>query len=145
MKRYSWIASSNDGSFKDEGLVWFETRKEAYEDMRTHALEKMKWNTELVDFSDMDDEDWIGYDVKFHPNYIVHESYSGVYTYRMVEKNDTIKKYGVEWTILDSYTINEEDDWKVADFGNIGVLWMNNCEGYKVLFEPNGTILFSYI
>ena len=48
--KYSWEAVSNDGSFEDKGKVWFNTKREAYNDMRANALEKMKWNTEWEDF-----------------------------------------------------------------------------------------------
>jgi hypothetical protein len=52
--------------------------------MRNAALEKMKWNTEFdEDFDDVDDSDYIGYKVKFSKDKIIHESYSGIYTYEI--------------------------------------------------------------
>lgn len=142
--KYSWKAKSDDGNFGDNG-GWFETHEEAYKDMRNHALEKMKWNTEFEDFSDMDEKDWIGYDVKFHPNYIVHESYSGTYTYEIIKKREKVCVYDNTWTVEDKFTPIDGVDWKVAKFDGVGELWMNNCNGYMVLILPNGTILKSDI
>jgi hypothetical protein len=140
--KYSWIASSDDGSFEDKGSVWFDTQKEAYADMRYHALMKMKWNTEWEDFSDLDENECIGYNVKFHPNSIVHESYSGKYTYTIVKREESL--HGRVWEVLDSFSPNEYA-WKVGSFDGVGILWMNNMEGYIVLIEPSGRILKSYI
>lgn len=82
--KYKWFAESNDGSFTDESRKSFATKKECYNDMRNAALEKMKWNTEFdEDFDDMDDEDYIEYRVKFSKDKIIHESYSGIYTYEI--------------------------------------------------------------
>lgn len=89
-KKYYWVAESNDGSFTDESKVKFDTKKEAYIDMRNAVLEKMKWNTEF----DEDFEtgmDVIGYNVEFSQDTIVHSSYSGVYTYEIKETSQTIK------------------------------------------------------
>lgn len=149
MKKYSWKASSNDGSFEDDG-GWFETHEEAYNNMRNHALEKMKWNTEWEDFADMDEREWIGYNVKFHPNSIVHESYSGKYTYEIVtyeivKKREKVCVYDNTWTVEDEFTPIDEVDWKVANFDGVGELWMNNLDGYMVLILPNGIILKSNI
>lgn len=96
-KEYMWVASSNDDSFEDKSDRYFTSKEECYNDMRNAVLEKMKWNTNyredfeghrvdgvLVPYEDDDNE--IGYNVHFHPNHIVHESFSGVYTYQIVEK-----------------------------------------------------------
>ena len=82
---YVWCAESNDGSYQEYNIgKTFETEKDAYEDMRNAALEKMKWNTEYdEDFDDIEDESYIGYEVEFYRNKIVHTSYSGVYTYQI--------------------------------------------------------------
>ena len=54
--------------------------------MRNAALEKMKWNTEYrEDFGDLEDGEYIGYKVRFSKEVIIHESYSGIYTYKIVE------------------------------------------------------------
>lgn len=95
-KGYKWFASSNDGSFDDESKEIFDTKEKCYNDMRNAALEKTKWNTEFIeDFerpkkdleNDPMDTDYsdvtIGYDIKFTPTKITHESYSGKYTYVM--------------------------------------------------------------
>ena len=84
--KYFWKAESNDGAFEDESRKMFRTMKECYNDMRNAALEKAKWNTEFSDFDDMEEGDYIGYHMKFFKDKIIHESYSGIYTY-------TIKKY----------------------------------------------------
>ena len=87
-KKYYWTAQSNDGAFDIESGKCFATKEECYNDMRNSALEKMKWNTEYYcDFADVKDGDYIGYEVKFYPNKIIHLSYSGTYTYEMKEKN----------------------------------------------------------
>lgn len=85
-KKYKWVAECSDGAFYDESDKCFETKKECYDDMRNHALEKMKWNTEYNnDFEDIGDDDYIGYNVRFSQNMITHESYSGLYTYEIKE------------------------------------------------------------
>lgn len=83
---FYWKASSDDGAFEDVSSRDFETEKEAYEDMRNAALEKMKWNTEYdEDF----DDGWDGpikYKVSFRKNCIKHKSYSGTYIYIIRER-----------------------------------------------------------
>lgn len=143
--KYTWKASSNDGCYEDEGRRWFDTKKEAYEDMREYALEKMQWNTEWSDFSDMDEQDYIGYKVKFHQNYIIHESYSGIYTYKIVAREEKVNLHGNTWTIIDKFVPKDGEDWLVASFEGIGNLWMNNMDGYMVLITPESKILKSNI
>lgn len=83
--KYKWIAKSNDGSFEDESAL-FETEKECYNDMRNAVFEKMKWNTEYdEDFHDILEDEYIRYAVKFNQRKITHDSYSGLYTYEIVE------------------------------------------------------------
>ena len=80
---YKWVAKSDDGSFEDESRTLFSSKKSCYIHMRRHALLKMEWNTQYdEDFCDCDS---IGYEVQFTPNSITHKSYSGVYTYQIVE------------------------------------------------------------
>lgn len=88
MKKYKWVAESNDRSFEDESRQEFTSKEECYNDMRNAALEKMKWNTE---FTDCDENDTLGYKVHFSQNKIIHESYSGVYTYEIKEINSMKK------------------------------------------------------
>ena len=64
-KNFKWVAKSDDGVFEDESTRCFATQKECYDDMRNHALEKMKWNTEYE--HDLEDCN-IGYSVKFSKN-----------------------------------------------------------------------------
>lgn len=45
----------------------------------------MKWNTEFDE--DFDEVDEIGYGVLFSKDKIIHESYSGEYTYEIYERN----------------------------------------------------------
>ena len=86
-KKYYWEANSNDGAFYAESTKLFSTIEDCYNDMRDNALEKMKWNTEYKeDFCGMPEGDYIGYNVKFYPNKIIHTSYSGEYTYEIKEK-----------------------------------------------------------
>ena len=82
MKKYKWVAASNDGAFEDESRQEFTSKEECYNDMRNAALEKIKWNTE---FTDCDENDTLGYKVHFSQNKIIHESYSGIYTYEIKE------------------------------------------------------------
>jgi hypothetical protein len=85
MKKYKWVASSDDdGTFEDESRTLFDTLEACYNDMRNAALEKMKWNT-VFDEDYSYDTDTIGYEVYFSQNMIEHISYSGRYTYRIVE------------------------------------------------------------
>lgn len=143
--KYSWKASSNDGSFKDKGQVWFKTHKEAYEDMRAHALEKMKWNTEWCDFGDMSEEDYIGYTVKFHQDYIIHKSYSGMYTYEIVSQSEAVYLHDRDWEVIDSFEPKIGRDWEVCFIDGVGTIWMNNVDGYIVLVEESHRILKSDI
>lgn len=83
---FYWKASSDDRAFEDESEKGFETEKEAYEDMRNAALEKMKWNTEYDEDFYFYDDDPIRYKVTFWKRKIIHESYSGVYKYKIYEK-----------------------------------------------------------
>lgn len=87
ISKYKWIVSSDDDCFIEESKTLFRCEKEAYDDMRNAALEKMKWNTEYGDIPQNHDldEDYIGYSVKFFKDKIIHESYSGIYTYNIVK------------------------------------------------------------
>ena len=83
-KHYFWLASSNDGAFENFSATTFTDKEMCYNDMRNSALDKMKWNTEYSeDFGDMDDDEFIGYNVRFRKDMIIHESYSGEYTYQI--------------------------------------------------------------
>ena len=90
-KKYRWIASSSDGAFQDESKKLFSSKEDCYNDMRNAALEKMKWNTEYR--NDFFDAETITYGVAFSKEKIIHESYSGVYTYEIIEVE---KKHHVE-------------------------------------------------
>ena len=139
--KYSWRASSNDGCYETQGML-FSTKQEAYNDMRHYALEKMKWNTE---WEDVEEDDTIGYKVHFSRNKIVHESYSGIYTYEIVEIHDKVKLHDREWEVIDKFEPRDMYDWLIATFDVVGEMWMNNHDGYMVLIEPSGRILKSDI
>ena len=84
---FYWKAKCLDGAYEDESTKEFDTKAEAYFDMRNAVLEKMKWNTEYdEDFED--DKDVIDYDVhfEFSKGEITHQSYSGIYIYEILEK-----------------------------------------------------------
>lgn len=93
--KFKWVAESDDDSFHDESETEFDSQEECYQDMRDAVLEKMKWNTEWEDI--IDDTQYrynehgvlttptsIGYEVVFAPDHIVHVSYSGTYTYKII-------------------------------------------------------------
>lgn len=139
--KYSWKAKSDDGCYETQGML-FSTKQEAYNDMRHYALEKMKWNTE---WEDVEEDDTIGYKVHFSRNKIVHESYSGIYTYTLIEVEDKVELHDRTWEIIDSFTPKVMYDWLIATFDGVGEMWMNNCDGYMVLIEPSGRVLKSDI
>ena len=139
--KYSWRASSNDGCYETQGML-FSTKQEAYNDMRHYALEKMKWNTE---WEDVEEDDTIGYEVHFSRNKIVHESYSGVYTYEIVERREMVSLHDREWEVIDKFEPRDMYDWLIATFDVVGEMWMNNHDGYMVLIEPSGRVLKSDI
>ena len=140
--KYIWKAWSNDGCFEDQSRREFPTKKEAYIDMRESALEKMEWNTE---WEDVDESDTLGYQVHFSRNKIVHKSYSGTYTYEIVEVNEKVHLHEREWEVIDSFTPIPERDWEVCLIYGVGAMWMNNIDGYIVLIEESNRILKSNI
>ena len=84
MKKYRWIASSDDGSFKDESRQAFTSKEECYNDMRNSALEKIKLSTEYTEA--FNDHELIGYGITFYQEKITHASYkSSVCTYEIKE------------------------------------------------------------
>ena len=84
MAMFYWKVSSNDGAYEERSEWTFDTKKSAYENMRIAALEKMKWNTEYEEDFDEQGEP-IEYKVIFSRDKIIHESYSGIYTYEIYE------------------------------------------------------------
>lgn len=92
-KHYFWVASSDDSAYEDRSDGLFTDKRECYDDMRDAALEKMKWNTQYEeDFYEPDD--YIGYKVRFSKNTIVHDSYSGSYTYQIFCLEDVLAEPG---------------------------------------------------
>lgn len=139
--KYSWKAKSDDGCYEANGRL-FDTKVDAFNDMRKSVLEKMLWNTE---WGDLDDCDSIGYQVHFSHNVIRHKSYSGEYTYTLIEVEDKVKLHDREWEVIDLFTPDENVDWEVCEIHGVGKMWMNNYDGYIVLIEPSGRILKSDI
>lgn len=104
-KAFGWIAKSDDGNFEDSAIQGFPTREQAYNDMRNHALEKMKWNTEFDDVCYEQGEcgdSTIGYAVHFAPTFIEHSSYSGTYRYKIVKCDWLGRTSAEEWKTLDN-------------------------------------------
>ncbi len=81
---FYWKAECTDGIYEDESEKGFITKREAYNDMRNSALEKMKWNTEFDE--DFEEGGEIDYEVEFSQDRITHRSYSGEYIYEIVER-----------------------------------------------------------
>lgn len=139
---YSWKAASNDGSYEAQPYKWFATKEDAYNDMRDEALEKMKWNTE---FYDVEEKDTLGYSVHFSKNKIVHESYSGVYTYEIVQRRERVYLHDRDWEVIGSFEPKYGRDWEICYIDGVGAMWMNNVDGYIVLVEEGRRILKSDI
>ena len=56
MAKYKWVGYSHDTAYDVGGKEVFNTKQDAYENMRNAVLEKMKWNTEYdEDFEEKDD------------------------------------------------------------------------------------------
>lgn len=84
MKKYKWKASSDDGTFIDDGILIFRNKQNAYEDMRECALLKMKLNTEFAeDFGD--GSETIMYEVWFSQDKIIYKLHNVTYTYEIIE------------------------------------------------------------
>ena len=80
--KWKWIAKSDDGGFSDASKYLFDSLKEAYDDMRNAALNKMKCNTQYDE--DFPDCEKLSYEVHFTTMRIEHTSYSGTYRYEIV-------------------------------------------------------------
>lgn len=91
---FKWTAKSDDDCFHDNSDRAFATQEDCYNDMMLHAVDKMKWNIEWEDVVErpvppnehglITKEQTgfnIGYTLDCYPDYIVHNSYSGKYTY----------------------------------------------------------------
>ena len=57
---------------------------------------------------------------------------------------NTELKHSRLWEILDCYE-GDAHDWVVGDFDGTGTLYMNNVDGYIILFDTDGRILKSDI
>lgn len=81
-KRYYWTLECE--CYSAESSDTFATKKDCYDDMRNHALEKTKWNTEFDE--DFEEGVPISYEFTFHPDEIKATSYSGTYVWKCKEK-----------------------------------------------------------
>lgn len=94
--KYTWICYCDKTEYICESEKMFDNKEDCYNDMRNAALEKMKWNTQyeedLLPLCEMgnNEDEYIGYSVKFNKNYISHNSYSGEYVYTIHEVDDDI-------------------------------------------------------
>lgn len=102
--KYKWVAFSNDGAYEVSSDATYESKKECYDDMRDAVLKKMKWNTEYDEDFDYEDSA-VNYEVRFAQEMIIHESFSGVYVYKIVKEKDKV-------TIKDIFT-PEFKEWLV--------------------------------
>lgn len=85
-KGWVWSCESEDKVDQEQSTHAFGTKEECYNNMRQHALDKMKWNTEWCDVNELED-DFIGYETHFGKDTITHSSYSGLYTYKITKQD----------------------------------------------------------
>ena len=85
MATYMWIGSSNDASYSERSRTTFDNEEDCYKDMVNEVSEKIKWNTE---WHDCREYETIHYDITYSRRKIVHKSYSGIYTYNLIEVSD---------------------------------------------------------
>ena len=108
--KYKWVAFSNDGAYEVKSKKMFESKKDCYDDMRNAVLEKMKWNTEYdEDFEQQ--EDAVGYKVRFTQDMIIHVSYSGTYVYKIVGEYDEVKMKDIFTDEFKKWLKNNNLDW----------------------------------
>lgn len=62
---------------------------------------------------------------------------------QIMEQDMHVFLYGREWLVLEDYDV-EEDDWQVLGDLDGASLFMNNYQGYMILFEPSGRVLKAY-
>lgn len=107
-KEFNWVCSSDDGAYFEYSHESFDNEKDCYDAMRSEALEKVKWNTQIdEDFNDMGEGDSIGYSLSFSPKMITHFSYSGHYVYLMVEGDPFSKE--VQDELVRKFAVDTED------------------------------------
>ena len=78
-----------------------------------------------------------------HPVEVIEEVLNKV-SERVNKKTTKVSEYGRVWEILKDYNFNK-NDWFVGDFDNTGTMYMNNVDGYVVLFDKRGRVLKSDI
>ena len=134
--KYKWIASSNDG-WENESTIEFDTKKKAYEDMREAVFKKMCWNTEFDE--DLSEDCFVNYKVHFEQDKIVHESFSGIYTYQIVEVPEE-KVYMVYADV----TICVHDFIKAKSEDEARKMFMERFEKYKHLYVNKPDSIVNY-
>ena len=62
---------------------------------------------------------------------------------QLMEQKMNVCEHGTIWEVLEHYDLIDADgkDWFMGDFDGVGTLYMNNMDGYMVLFERSGRIL----
>ena len=130
--KYKWVATSNDG-WEDGSTIEFNTKKEAYEDMREAVFRKMCWNTEF-------DEDlcFVNYKVHFEQDRIVHESFSGVYTYQIVEVPEE-----QEYSVYADATICVHDFIKAKSEDEARKIFMERFNSDKYRYVNNSDSVYN--
>lgn len=86
VKKYAWVAMSNNKGYSNYSPEVFDNEESCYNDMRNHVFEKIKKNTDIYSFYEIES---IGYGISFRRDKIVFKDY-GDYTcaYIIVEVSD---------------------------------------------------------
>ena len=87
---YMWVAKNGEDKVEDHSEGIFEDEKQAYENMRDAAFDKMAYDTKYDEEymnTDEYEEGAIDYSLSFSRNKIVAKCYSGVVTYEIFKVN----------------------------------------------------------
>ena len=82
-----------------------------------------------------------------HPVEVIEEVLNKATKRLNAKDTKMVSEHGRLWEILDDYA-GDANDWVVGDFDGTGTIYMNNVDGYVILFERKGKrrrILKSYI
>lgn len=63
----------------------------------------------------------------------------------LVNQKMIVNEHGRDWEVLGVAPSINKDTWVVGDFQGLGTMYMNNVEGYVILWEDSGRILKSDI
>jgi hypothetical protein len=61
----------------------------------------------------------------------------------LMEQKMIVNEHGRTWEVMEGTLL--KDTWYIGDFQEVGKMYMNNMEGYIILWEKNGRILKSDI